>query len=453
MKDRRPRRARGLLLGLSALAVSLAAPAGASAEALLVCSGDGQPCPAGAQYTTIQAAVNAAEDGDWIQVWPGRYENPTNITPNPNLTEDLHIRGMDRNGVLLDGAPKKAPYGIRVAGVDKVTLQNMTANNFTNGSGNAFWWTGVDGYWGSHLTAYNTTNYGVYAYASTSTETPAAIAYTYASWNADSGIYIGECRDCNVVITDSVSEYNAIGYSGTNAGGGLFLINSEWANNASGIVPNTLQSERDFPQRGAVIANNWIHDNNRSDVPRNGASDLAPTGYGVLLAGGSDNIVRNNLVENNMHVGVGVEWLFAPALNNQIRSNTFNNNATASNSVGDADITFGLLTAQNCVKGNKRGDGSAATMNPPNLGGMYNCDEGNPARDNTGMGLYGPGSPTASLDTVLNVTGISEPRNYQGPGPGPAAKQSMDNPCAGAPDSAWCSGGNPTVAIPSTPGA
>lgn len=456
MAFRRLRGARGALLGAVA-ALALAAPAAAEGRALLVCNGGS--CPAGTEFSTIQAAVNSAQNGDWIMVWPGTYTTPTNVTPRPGLDADLHIRGMSRSGVVLDGAPQNASHGIRVTGVDRVTIQNMTGKNFTHGSGNAFWWTDVDGYWGSHLTAYNTTNYGIYAYASTSTSVPAAIAYSYASWNADSGIYIGGCRDCNVVITDSISEHNALGYSGTNAGGGLFLINSEWANNAAGIVPNTLNSEPDFPQRGAVIANNWVHDNNADDVPRNGASDIAPTGYGILVAGGSQNIIRSNRIENQDHVGIGLEWLFFPPLENQIRSNTFKNVALnggtgplgPAGAVGDADISFGVASAQNCVKDNvdiTSGMPQPASTNPPNVAGSHECEGGNPARDSVGTGLYGPGSPTASLGTVLNVAGLSEPRNYTGPGPAPEAKESMENPCAGAPDSDWCQAGEPAVAIP-----
>ena len=99
---------------------------------------------------------------------------------------------------------------------------------------------------------------------------PSAFAYVYGSWNADSGIYIGGCRDCHAVITNSQAEKNAIGYSGTNAGGELLIINSEWDHNATGLVPNTLTSEPDPPQDGVTITSNYIHDNNDADVPGSG---------------------------------------------------------------------------------------------------------------------------------------------------------------------------------------
>ena len=67
------------------------------------------------QYTTIQAAVNAASTGDWILIGPGDYKETGNQVPTEAKGDDragaavlvtkagVHIRGMDRNGVVLDG--------------------------------------------------------------------------------------------------------------------------------------------------------------------------------------------------------------------------------------------------------------------------------------------------------------------------------------------------------------
>jgi hypothetical protein len=68
---------------------------------------------------------------------------------------------MDRNGVVLDGEFRRT-NGIRVLGADSVTIENMTARRYVL---NGFYWTGVDGYRGSYLTAYNDGDYGIYAIA------------------------------------------------------------------------------------------------------------------------------------------------------------------------------------------------------------------------------------------------------------------------------------------------
>ena len=47
---------------------------------------------------TIQDAVDAASPGDLILIEPGIYKEAVKVT-----TEDLTIRGTDRNTVILDG--------------------------------------------------------------------------------------------------------------------------------------------------------------------------------------------------------------------------------------------------------------------------------------------------------------------------------------------------------------
>ena len=60
----------------------------------------------------------------------------------------------------------------------------MTARNYTR---NGFFWTGVDGYRGSYLTAYRNGDYGVYAFDSTKGQ----LDHIYASGSPDAGVYIG----------------------------------------------------------------------------------------------------------------------------------------------------------------------------------------------------------------------------------------------------------------------
>src|ERR1700726_821394 len=57
-------------------------------------------------YSAIQSAVNASHAGDWVLIEPGVYDESVRVqTPN------LHIRGMNRNTVILDGQSKGAPGG------------------------------------------------------------------------------------------------------------------------------------------------------------------------------------------------------------------------------------------------------------------------------------------------------------------------------------------------------
>src|SRR2546421_11871304 len=56
------------------------------------------------QFQTIQAAVNAAQPGDWILIGPGDYHEQGASTAGVMVTTpNIHLRGMDRNHVIVDG--------------------------------------------------------------------------------------------------------------------------------------------------------------------------------------------------------------------------------------------------------------------------------------------------------------------------------------------------------------
>ena len=242
--------------------------------------------------TTIQGAVDAADPGDLVLIGPGTYHEAVRV-----LTPYLTIRGTDRNTVILDGELMLA-NGIHVIEADGVVVENLTTRHYRV---NGVYWSGVQGYRGSYLTAYANGDYGIYAFNSVW----GRIEHSYASGHPDSGFYIGECYPCHAVITDVVAEGNAIGFSGTNAGGDLLIVNSEWRDNMGGIVPNTLDSEGLAPQHGATFAGNWVHDNNNTDAPAKRL--LWPTlGVGILVGGGRDNQIEGNLVEDQGSYGIAL---------------------------------------------------------------------------------------------------------------------------------------------------
>jgi hypothetical protein len=243
-------------------------------------------------HETIQEAVDAAEPGDLILVEPGVYEEAVDVT-----TDMLTIRGLDRNEVILDGG-FELDNGIRVTGADGVAIENMTARNYTR---NGFFWTGVEGYRGSYLTTYRTGDYGIYAFDSTK----GLIEHSYASGSPDAGIYIGQCYPCDAVIDDVVSEYNGLGYSGTNSGGNLLIVNSTFRYNRAGIVPNSGSYELCYPERETTIVGNVVHSNNQPDTPAIDVALLA-MGNGILVAGGVNNTIERNLVYDHDLTGIGL---------------------------------------------------------------------------------------------------------------------------------------------------
>jgi hypothetical protein len=325
-------------------------------------------------YTSIQAAVDAAHSGDWVLVAPGDYHeqgHPADLVHSAGVlitTPGLHLRGMDRNHVVVDGTKPSAPLapdgfpcdgaassqqltpvdstgayvgrnGIEVFKADGVSIENLTACNFLSspggGNGNQIWWNGGDGsgsiglgaLTGQYLTASSSFDYsgrqttfsstvpmGQYGIFTSNEGGPGVIAHTYASNMGDSDYYIGACADCNVDLTDAHAEYSSLGFSGTNAGGRLTIENSQWDNNKAGIAPNTLNND-DWPSpaNGAcpggtgscsVIRNNYVHDNNNQNAPAFGIAGAAPPGTGILLSGIRNFTVSGNTIVNNNAWGV-----------------------------------------------------------------------------------------------------------------------------------------------------
>jgi hypothetical protein len=281
-------------------------------------------------FSTIQAAVNAAAPGDWILVGPGVYRE--HGAPHDGVlitTPNIHVRGMDRNAVIVDGANSAGKAcsseqaaqvfrsdggrnGIEVLKVDGVSIENLTACNFLsdadgNGGSQIFWNGGDDSgiiglgsYHGAYLTASSTffrsdvPNAGQYGIFVSSANGPGTIELAYASNMADASFYVGACADCNAVLRFLHGQNSALGYSGTNSGGHLIIEDSEWDLNRVGILPSSLPNDDPpSPQDGAclfphgasctLIQRNYVHDNNNPDTPITSGLPSPPPGTGILL--------------------------------------------------------------------------------------------------------------------------------------------------------------------------
>jgi len=242
------------------------------------------------QFTKIQDAVDAAIEGDLILIENGVYNESVTVT-----TSYLTIRGVDRNKVIIDGEFMRE-NGIQIYDTNGVSVENLSVRNF---SLNGVYWNTSKGFKGSYLTVYNNGDYGVYAFNSTD----GIFDNIYASGHPDSGIYIGQCYPCNSLIYDNVIEGNALGYSGTNAGGHLYLYNNIWRDNMSGIVPNTLDSELNPPGRETTIIGNLVIDNNNYEAPTN-RFGLVAKGMGIVAPGRVGDIIEKNIVVNHDRYGI-----------------------------------------------------------------------------------------------------------------------------------------------------
>jgi len=310
-------------------------------------------------YTGIQQAVNAAHPGDWVLVAPGDYHESPGNTGVRITTPGIHVRGMDRNAVIVDGTkpgttapcssdPGAQDFGSTGSGrngvvvfeADGVSLENFTVCNYL---GNLVWFNGGDGSGAIHLGAYHgaylsvtstfydpskpTGSYGLFV---SNTKGPGDLTHTYASNMSDSSYYLGACPDCNTVIDDAHAEFSNLGYSGTNSGGHVLIENGEWNDNRTGIAPNSMNNDdAPPPQNGAcpggapgplgngsctIITHNRVHDNNNPNVPGYsnpgltsfGGGSSGPVGTGIYLIGDQNDTVLANTVSNNNAWGIMV---------------------------------------------------------------------------------------------------------------------------------------------------
>jgi Right handed beta helix region len=475
-------------------------------------------------FSTIQSAVNAAAPGDWILIGPGVYHE--NGGPHDGVfitTPNIHVRGMDRNAVIVDGtnsaggacSPDQAAQvfvadggrnGIEVLKVDGVSIENLTACNFLSDAdgdgGSQIFWNGGDdsgiiglgSYYGAYLTASSTffrsdvpnaAQYGIFV---SNAKGPGAIERSYGSNMADASFYVGACADCNALLQFLHGQNSALGYSGTNSGGHLIIADSEWDLNRVGILPSSLPNDDPpSPQDGAclfprgasctLIQRNSVHDNNNPDTPVSLGVLAPPVGTGIMLSGGRNNTVRENLIAHNGAWGILVsdfpdfepprvstychggdinfmppapyDQIFGPtvpcyfrAFGNRIEANVMRENGFFGN-VTNGDLANAALpfAVNNCFIANvdlKTGKPSTAPANLQNpmiagtCGFPWNPDPGQEVAlilqvlcdaqgPQTGL-CSGPGYPQPSEPKLLPI-----PREI-----------TMPDPCAGVPANNWC---------------
>ncbi|NQY58198.1 MAG: right-handed parallel beta-helix repeat-containing protein, partial [Ilumatobacteraceae bacterium] len=190
------------------------------------------------------------------------------------------------------------------------TVENLTTQNYTN---NGVFWTGVTGYRGSYLTAYRNGDYGIYAFDSVQGQ----LDNSYAAGSPDAGFYIGQCFPCDALIDEVHAEHNGLGYSGTDSGGNLAIVNSTFNNNRAGVVPNSGSYELCYPQRQTTIIGNLVYSNNQPDTPAIDVAILA-MGNGILVPGGVANTIERNRVWDHDKTGIGLVPFLEEAPNDDL---------------------------------------------------------------------------------------------------------------------------------------
>jgi hypothetical protein len=442
--------------------------------------------------------VNASSAGDWVLIEPGTYDEEVTVT---SAHSGIWIRGMNRNTVVIDGQ-HKVGNGIDIYKANDVWVENLTVRNFEFGEGcaveecgNDIWWNGgsgsgkigAHGWYGNYLTAYESEGlkggYGIF----TGNETEGEYDHIYASGFADSGFYIGACQECDATVRNAVMEDNALGYSGSNAGGSLRIEKSIFAHNTVGFATNSenpgdppppQDGECNRPEqpstptpeitstkipRCTIIRDDQFIENNNLSVAPNGSTEIAPWGVGVELPGDYADLVENDTIEGNPNVGVlgfeypnpfplppfcenpegcgTIDFQFA---GNRISANSFSDNGSNGGTFsGDLTMLSGsgewldenygfdyppAASVDNCTSANQFSD---ATY-PANVEGTWHCSH---------RTTPNPGGGEAGVFYLLGLIEEANAIRHEHPPvaqPAPPEQTTMPNPCRDVPVNPLC---------------
>jgi len=265
---------------------------------------------------TLQQADALVKPGGTILISPGTYRESVTID-KPRVV----LRGLDRNGVVLDGG-WRMDDGISVT-APGVSVENLTVRDYnlngvlvtgeTDADGEGVGrgsdgyapqdpskYPPLDGFRVRYVTSYDNGLYGIYAFDAYD----GVIEHTYTSGGADSGLYVGQCAPCNVVVEDDIAERNAVGLEADNASEQMYVLANRLTGNRVGLAIGSNYQEALIPQRSATIVGNLVAHNDDPDSPEQADGGF---GIGIGIDGGNANVVERNRVVDNPTVGLVIE--------------------------------------------------------------------------------------------------------------------------------------------------
>nr|AAU82816.1 cell surface protein [uncultured archaeon GZfos1D1] len=232
-------------------------------------------CPSGCDYTSIQAAIDAADPINTIEVHSGTYYE------NVNVNKQLILKGTDTGS----GKPVVDAGGSGNAitlSEDEITLEGFTATNSDP-------WRGIYLYSSSNntITGNNACNnrHGICLYSSSNN--------TITGNNVSNNNYSGIC------LWDHSNNNTITGNNATNNNYGIHLSDS--SNNT--LTSNTANLNNwginmDHSSNNAITCN-WVQNNKQN-------------GFRLSWGSTGNNISHNNVIENGNYNATsgGWEWQF-----------------------------------------------------------------------------------------------------------------------------------------------
>ena len=242
--------------------------------------------------SSIQDAVDAAENGTVIKIEPGIYEEA--VTVNKKC---ITLIGLDygKQGVIIQN-PGDEENGITVRdNGDGFVLKNVTIKNFEE---NGVFMIRADNFLLSHVVTIDNGEYGLFPIFCKN----GIVEHCSATGHNDTGIYIGQSE--SITVEHNVAFANVNGLEIENSTNVTVSKNKSY-DNVCGILVVLLPGLTTKTSANIFVSDNHVYDNNHINFAEPGGFEaFVPVGSGILVVGVDNVIVKDNNIKDNNFVGV-----------------------------------------------------------------------------------------------------------------------------------------------------
>ncbi|MGE0625332.1 MAG: parallel beta-helix domain-containing protein [Pseudomonadales bacterium] len=265
----------------------------------------------------LRLALETAKPGDVIRIPEGVHAFTRGLTLN---TDGVTIQGAGMDKSVLSFAGQVAGAEGLLVNASDFTIEDLAiedtpgdALKINEGSNIVIRRVRTEWTRGPHT---ENGAYGIYPVQTENTLIDSSIAIGAS----DAGIYVGQSR--NVVVKDSLAEYNVAGIEIENTVG-ADVFNNTATNNTGGILVFNMP---DLRQEGhsTRVFNNTIENNNTGNfAPPGGAVAGVPAGSGIVINSNDRVEIFENRIRNNNTANVLISSFFSASYSDRETAPTF----------------------------------------------------------------------------------------------------------------------------------